>query len=957
MQSFASGDEFYVRLHDENNYTIIQSQDDGYYYYAQSIDNKVIPSIYRADQFIPQGLPLNRSVKIPKDEYMERRNKFRIETEERDAPTTGTINNINIFIRFADEEEFITPRLVMDEFFNKSEGPSLSHYYDEVSYSQLEVITHHFPVCDLSTNLSYQDQYPRSYYQLYNATTNPDGYTDGNRRIREHTLLKNAIEFVASEVPNYLDVDGNDDGYVDNVSFLISGSPDGWSELLWPHRWSLYTYNAYINGSMVRDYNFNLSMGGYFTVGVLCHEFFHSLGAPDLYHYEDNFSPTPVGPWDVMSQSAYIPPYMGAWMKHKYGNWIDCPIIDMGTYSLMPLQSNENSCFRIDSPNSAYEFFVLEYRKQEGLYEIGLPGNDSGILVYRITSYLNGNAGGPPDEVYVYRPGGTTTVGGNIYDAIFSEETGRTAINDFTDPSSFLYGDEPGELWIKDIGSPGDTIEFTYSDECDEEEVQLLGVCYSIENTVYLDLSNSGLTADLPVEICNLANLTYLDLSNNNLTGQIPECIGTLNNLTDLLLNHNQLFGEIPNSICDLSIDWNTESFNIIHNGFCEPYPVCIEEYMGDQDCNPYPNCYDGYTGINGYCYYQSDLDVLQEFIDVSSAINIEMDNNWNEVIEPLELGEQTWFAGRLTELDCYWFDYEAAPGEDFIKSCNVSEIPASIANLTDLVALDLSYNHLTYLPESICSIYQNLVYFNVEYNRLCPPYTDYPECITVEDLGVQDTWFCDPVVHLSITNVDTLNGTLDIYMENEIDVYGFQITIYGINLTGAYGGSSELNEFLVDTSSEFVLGFDIGGGSIPAGEGILCSISFEDYAGGEICLPVILDGNPSYHSPILSDVNGVQVSASVGDCYSPYSDSYGCLDISACNYNPEATIDDGNCIYPDLGDVNCDFELNILDVVTLVDVIMTSYGEEYIAAGDVNGDGYLNIMDVVQLVNLVLAW
>ena len=78
-------------------------------------------------------------------------------------------------------------------------------------------------------------------------------------------------------------------------------------------------------------------------------------------------------------------------------------------------------------------------------------------------------------------------------------------------------------------------------------------------------------------------------------------------------------------------------------------------------------------------------------------------------------------------------------------------------------------------------------------------------------------------------------------------------------------------------------------------------------------------------------------------------------MDISACNYNPEATIDDGNCIYPDLGDVNCDFELNILDVVTLVDVIMTSYGEEYIAAGDINGDGYLNIMDVVQLVNLVL--
>ena len=66
INCFATGDEFYVRLHDENNYTIIQSQEDGYYYYAQSIDNKVIPSIYRADKFIPQGLPLNKSVKTPK---------------------------------------------------------------------------------------------------------------------------------------------------------------------------------------------------------------------------------------------------------------------------------------------------------------------------------------------------------------------------------------------------------------------------------------------------------------------------------------------------------------------------------------------------------------------------------------------------------------------------------------------------------------------------------------------------------------------------------------------------------------------------------------------------------------------------------------------------------------------------------------------------------------------------
>ena len=459
---FSSGDEYYVRLHDAEDYTIIQNIDNGYYYYAQNIYNKVETTNYRADQPIPESANLYPGIHISKEDYINRREN-KSQYRGRDAPTIGTINNINIFIRFADETEFGTSRFVMDEPFNKPEGPSLSHYFDEVSYSQLEVNTHHFPVCDMSTNLSYQDQYPRSYYQPYNVQTNPEGYTENNAAIREQTLLKNAIDFIYDEVPIELDVDGNDDGYVDNVTFLIYGSPDGWSDLLWPHRWSLYLFTVYINGSIVDAYNLNLATGGYFTVGTLCHEFFHSLGAPDLYHYNDTGAPTSAGGWDIMDGSNDTPQYMGAWMKHKYGDWIDCPIIEqLGIYPLLPLQYQESSCYRINSPNSNNEFFVVEYRNKEGIYEVNTPGSDSGMLVYRINGNIGGNANGPPDEVYIYRPGGTSTDNGNLTNAIFSAETGRTEINDSTDPSSFLYGGAPGGLNIQDIGYPGDIIEFVY---------------------------------------------------------------------------------------------------------------------------------------------------------------------------------------------------------------------------------------------------------------------------------------------------------------------------------------------------------------------------------------------------------------------------------------------------------------------------------------------------------------
>ena len=52
------------------------------------------------------------------------------------------------------------------------------------------------------------------------------------------------------------------------------------------------------------------------------------------------------------------------------------------------------------------------------------------------------------------------------------------------------------------------------------------------------------------------------------------------------------------------------------------------------------------------------------------------------------------------------------------------------------------------------------------------------------------------------------------------------------------------------------------------------------------------------------------------------------------------------------LGDINEDGELNILDIVSLVNLVLA---EEYNSNGDINGDGSLNILDIVSLVNLIL--
>ena len=109
--------------------------------------------------------------------------------------------------------------------------------------------------------------------------------------------------------------------------------------------------------------------------------------------------------------------------------------------------------------------------------------------------------------------------------------------------------------------------------------------------------------------------------------------------------------------------------------------------------CTTQPEeCGSGHSDINGKCYHQSDLDVLQDFIDNSSgSIISNLDTDSSGSIEPLELQIQKWNEnGRLTFL---WLYDDSLSGE----------IPESIGKLTFLDTLNLSYNQLTgKLPKSI---------------------------------------------------------------------------------------------------------------------------------------------------------------------------------------------------------------------------------------------------------------
>ncbi len=472
LNLLSTGDEFYNWVHDSEGFTVVRNAD-GYLVYALLENGMLIPSDYRVGQVSPSSVGLTPGLNISPEKMLAKRNTFLEMTRDKEkaggvvkstADAEGNFNNIVIYIRFADQNEFIIDTSVYLDMFNKNEDGynSMFNYFQMVSYGTLFLTSTAYPVPPTNIVVSYQDEHPRNYYEPYNAVNNPDGYIGDERTAREHLLLKNAVEYIADEVPESLDLDYNNDGNVDNAVFIVKGGTGAWADLLWPHRWSLFAEEAYIHGKRVWDFNFQLESSlNSSGVGVLCHEMYHSLSAPDLYHYSsDGF--TPVGRWDIMEQNTNPPQSMGAYMKYMYGGWIDNmpEITESGYYTLNPVTNAENNIFKIASPNHEWEYFVVEYRKKEGTFESQIPG--SGLIVYRINGLHEGegNASGPPDEVYIYRPGGTNTVNGGVSNGFFSLESGRTEISNTTDPRLFLTNDDFGGIEISDVSSAGETISF-----------------------------------------------------------------------------------------------------------------------------------------------------------------------------------------------------------------------------------------------------------------------------------------------------------------------------------------------------------------------------------------------------------------------------------------------------------------------------------------------------------------
>jgi immune inhibitor A len=128
------------------------------------------------------------------------------------------------------------------------------------------------------------------------------------------------------------------------------------------------------------------------STGVLCHEFGHLLGLPELYA-PGGRPQEGIGIWGLMGQGTWVghgghPTSLEAWSRMKLG-WADVQVVDRDTTGLaLPAAPESPQVVKVPLPGGpAEEYYLLENRRRAGVDE-RLPGE--GLLVWHVDERLTG---------------------------------------------------------------------------------------------------------------------------------------------------------------------------------------------------------------------------------------------------------------------------------------------------------------------------------------------------------------------------------------------------------------------------------------------------------------------------------------------------------------------------------------------------------------------------------------
>ncbi len=415
------GDEWNNFNTTEDGYSVVKDGR-GYYVYAELADGKLQPTSRVAHDLAQRSatekafLVNTKKMQVPEMEKSQAEAKMDMQVQQRRAMASRRATAYDKFRGLVVLVQF------KDKKFSRTDYPQIAEgMLNQENYTGYDNEKYTGSVRDYFSDNSGGKFKPQ--FDVAGPVTVNYNQNDGRNKRREIACA--ALDAIDPEI-DFSQYDGDGDGIVDLVYFIIAGNGSNYSGnnsgLWWPHRWTIRRNDELVekDNVLLYDYASSVELYGWTStpssviidgIGTICHEFSHVLGLPDFYDadYEKSGGQSnDPDEWSVMAGGSYFnnartPVGYSLYERYSVG-FIDEPekITAKGTYTLEPLQTSQMG-YRIDSSVDD-EFFLFENRqKSASKWDANLPGE--GMLVHRVdktdpTIWANNDVNCNPDHNY-----------------------------------------------------------------------------------------------------------------------------------------------------------------------------------------------------------------------------------------------------------------------------------------------------------------------------------------------------------------------------------------------------------------------------------------------------------------------------------------------------------------------------------------------------------------------------
>ena len=397
------GDEYYHYNTTADGYTVMLNES-GAYVYAVLESKKLVPSdILAHDEGSRNAQELAFLQDMPKH-LIDGNAQMGPRRIPADAPLKAVdlsdfdwdnFHGLVILIDFTDRAfSMDDPHAFYDMLFNTE---NLTHYIDPFTEQNVNCVGSVYDYFVDQSNGIFKPHF--DIFGPYHSTYKARQGNNYSQSIFRTTLAQQADKDI--DFTNY---DGNHDGKVDMVYFIVAGyssSYDGNNEgYLWPHesqpwdtdvsgwaRLDNMPFDRYSSSTEFYGWESNPSSVHVDGIGTICHEFSHVLGIPDFYDTDYSLGggqSTDPGPWDLMASGGHndegrTPAGYTLYERYALG-WLNPEVIEEeGEYKLNALNSSREGYILRSADDNV--FFTIENRQRDG-WDKFIPGH--GLIVTRV---------------------------------------------------------------------------------------------------------------------------------------------------------------------------------------------------------------------------------------------------------------------------------------------------------------------------------------------------------------------------------------------------------------------------------------------------------------------------------------------------------------------------------------------------------------------------------------------